>query len=67
MHKMSSVLARRMRALYAKLCVRYFRHDYNTINFDFILIVSLIFVLVLVSSLQCFDAIGWVAGRASGL
>ena len=37
-YKMSSVFARRTTALCAKPCVRYFRQDYNSVNFDFLLV-----------------------------
>ena len=32
-----------------------------------LLILILFFVLLLIVCLQCFDAVGWAAGRASGL
>ena len=60
-HKMSSVFARQMGALFVKLSVRYFCQDYLLVScLDF----HFSFCLV---GLQCFDAVGWVAGRASGL
>jgi len=34
-HTMSSIFARRMRALCAELCVRHFRQDYNTVFISF--------------------------------
>ena len=32
-----------------------------------IIIIVIIIIIIIIISLQCFDAVGWAAGRASGL
>ena len=36
-------------------------HDDSTINFSFANII------IIITIIQCFDAVGWAAGKASGL
>ena len=51
------------------------RFPYNTVNDKYkvcvdcnsLCYVVFIFLFCIVSSLLCFDAVGWVAGRATGL
>jgi len=39
--------------------------NHNWLNFNFLIILVTFYLQHL--GLQCFDAVGWVAGRASGL
>ena len=41
-----------------------FDHDDSTIN---IVVAIIVIIIVCFDCLQCFDAVGWAAGRASGL
>ena len=36
-------------------------------RFIFLHIFNLFIIVIIIVSLQCFDAVGWAAGRASGL
>jgi len=50
------------------ICKLLFSVCFTYLNIQsYILVVSIFAVVIVVSSLQCFDAVGWVAGRASGL
>jgi len=51
-HIMSTKFAIWTGALYVKLCVRYFHQDYNTANFDFVLVSSLFSLLFLALSMK---------------